>query len=368
MSGFRFQDPLWLLLLIPLVVLGILAVHRQRRAAVLYSDTSLLATLPKTMALRVKRLLPWVRLLGMALVVAALARPQRGLSEFRIRTEGIAVQMCIDRSGSMMAMDFHLDGEQVNRLEAVKSVFGDFVTGGGRLPGRPDDLIGLIDFGGYANSKCPLTLDHGALLEVVDTVQIAPLRQTLRDEKLSRRLPQELQGRLAQQLEMEQATAIGDAVTLAVDRLKDIEAKSRVIILLSDGENTAGVVAPAEAAEAAKAFGIKIYTIGVGSTTDFAPFPVQDIYGRTVLRTQRVRLDEATLEMMAETTGGRYFNAQDTRALQNVYAEIDKLEKTVSEGRLYTEYRELYQWAMFPGLALILLEIILSCTRFRSLP
>ena len=366
MSGFRFQDPLWLLLLIPLVVLGILAVRRQRRAAVLYSDTSLLATLPKTVALRAKRLLPWVRLLGMALVVAALARPQRGLSEFSIRTEGIAIQMCIDRSGSMMAMDFHLDGEQVNRLEAVKSVFGDFVTGGGRLPGRPDDLIGLIDFGGYANSKCPLTLDHGALLDVVDTIKIAPLRQTLQDEKLQP-LPGELQARLAQQLEIEQATAIGDAVTLAVDRLKDIEAKSRVIILLSDGESNAGAVTPAEAAEAAKAFGIKVYAIGVGST-GWAPFPMKDVYGRAVLRRQPVRLDEETLEMMAETTGGRYFNAQDTRALENVYAEIDKLEKTVSEGRLYTEYRELYQWAMFPGLALILLEIILSCTRFRSLP
>jgi Ca-activated chloride channel homolog len=366
-SGFRFQDPLWLLLLIPLIVLGILAVRRQRRAAVLYSDTSLLATLPNTMALRVKRLLPWVRLLGMALVVAALARPQQGLSEFRIRTEGIAIQMCIDRSGSMMAMDFHLDGEQVNRLEAVKSVFADFVTGGGRLRGRPDDLIGLIDFGGYANSKCPLTLDHGALLEVVDTIEIAPLEQSLREAKLKRRLPRELQARLARQLEMEQATAIGDAVTLAVDRLKDIEAKSRVIILLSDGENTAGVVAPAEAAEAAKAFAIKIYTIGVGST-GWAPFPMKDPYGRAVLRRRPVRLDEATLEMMAETTGGRYFNAQDTRALENVYTEIDKLEKTISEGRLYTEFRELYQWAMFPGLALILLEIILSCTRFRSLP
>ena len=367
MSGFRFQDPLWLLLLIPLIVLGILAVRRQRRAAVLYSDTSLLATLPKTMALRLKRLLPWVRLLGMALVVAALARPQQGLSEFRINAEGIAIQMCIDRSGSMMAMDFHLDGEQVNRLEAVKSVFGDFVTGAKRLPGRPDDLIGLIDFGGYANSKCPLTLDHGALLEVVDTIEIAPLRKTLQDEKLTRRLPQELQARLAEQLEAEQATAIGDAVTLAVDRLKDIEAKSRVIILLSDGENTAGVVAPAEAAEAAKAFGIKIYTIGVGST-GWAPFPMRDLYDRTVLRRQPVRLDEATLKMMAETTGGRYFNAQDTRALENVYAEIDKLEKTLSEGRLYTEYRELYQWAMFPGMLLILLEIVLSSTRFRSLP
>ena len=356
MTGLRFQDPLWLLLLIPLLGLGLLAIRRQRRVAVLYSDVSILGSLPVTLALRVKRLLPQVRILGMALVVIALARPQHGREEFRVRAEGVAIQMCIDRSGSMRAMDFRLDGKQVNRLEAVKRVFRDFVAGNGRLPGRPDDLIGLIAFGGYADAKCPLTLDHGALLQVLDSVEIPRPIFDSRGNLLNQSL-----------FEEDLQTAIGDAVTLAVDRLKDVKAKSKVVILLSDGEQTAGVIDPPEAAETAKTFGIKIYSVGIGST-GCAPMPMEDRFGRTVLQRQPVRLDEETLELLAETTEGRYFNAEDTEALEKVYAEIDKLEKTLSEGRLYTEYRELYQYAMFPGLGLILLEILLVCTRFRSLP
>jgi len=356
MTGFRFQDPLWMLLLIPLVLLGLLAIRRQRRQAVLYSNVEILKTLPTTMALRLKRLLPWVRLLGLALLIAALARPQRGRDEFRIRTEGVAIQMCIDRSGSMQALDFQLDGRQVNRLAAVKDVFHDFVAGKDELPGRPDDLVGLIAFGGFADTKCPLTLDHGALLQVLDTVEIPqPIRDS-RGRMINERL-----------LEEEMATAVGDALALAVDRLKDVKAKSKVIILLSDGEQTAGAVDPSEAAETAKAFAVKVYSIGVG-TTGRAPFPAIDAFGRERLIAQSVRLDEETLKMVAETTGGRYFNAKNTAALEEVYAEIDRLEKTLSEGRLYTEYRELYQYAMFPGLGLILLEIMLVCTRFRSLP
>ncbi len=358
MRGLQFQDPMWLLLLIPLAALATWAVRRRRRVAVLYSDVQLLRSLPVTLALRAKWLLPWVRVLGMALLIAALARPQHGREEFRIRTEGVAIQMCLDRSGSMQAMDFQLDGQRVNRLQAVKGVFRDFVAGKGGLPGRPDDLIGLIAFGGYADSKCPLTLDHGALLQVLETVEIPQPITDARGRVINKRL-----------LEEEMATAIGDALALAVDRLKDknIKAKSKVIILLSDGENTAGVIDPAEAAEAAKAFGIKVYTIGVG-TSGRAPFPAVDPFGREVLVAQQVRLDEETLKELAETTGGRYFNAQNTEALKDVCAEIDRLEKTVSEGRLYTEYRELCQYAMFPGLGLVLLEVLLACTRFRSLP
>jgi Ca-activated chloride channel family protein len=347
---------MWLLLLVPLVVLALLAIRRQRSVAILFSDVSLLRSLPKTIALRTKRLMPWLRVLGLVLVIAALARPQQGKEEFRVRTEGIAIQMCIDRSGSMQAMDFRLDGERVNRLTAVKDVFRDFVAGEDDLPGRPDDLIGIIEFGGYADAKCPLTLDHGALLQVLDQVEIP---KPVRDR----------QGRIINRtlLDEEMNTAIGDAVVLAVDRLKESKAKSKVLILLSDGKNTAGVTEPAEAAETAKTFGIKIYSIGVGST-GLAPFPDTDAFGREFLRPVPVELDEKTLNMLAKTTGGRYFHAENTEALTNVYAEIDQLEKTMSEGRLYTEYRELYQYAMFPGLGLILLEIVLVCTRFRSLP
>ncbi|GAG05057.1 unnamed protein product, partial [marine sediment metagenome] len=265
--------------------------------------------------------MPWVGVLGLALLIVALARPQRGREEFRIRTEGVAIEMCIDRSGSMQAMDFHIDGKRVNRLAAVKKVFEDFVTGTGDLPGRPDDPIGLVAFGGYAHDKCPLTLDHNALSQILNTVKIAQPIYDSQGRVINERLWKE-----------EQLTAIGDAVAHAVDRLKDANAKSKVIILLSDGENTAGAIDPAEAAEAAKAYEIKIYTIGVGST-GLAPFPVgTDRSGRTVLRPGQVRLDEQTLKMMAETTGGRYFNAKDTEALEEVYAEIDKLEKTLTEG------------------------------------
>jgi Ca-activated chloride channel family protein len=356
MTEFRLQDPLWLLLWLPLVLVALLVIRRGRRTSMLYSSVRLLKTLPVTLMQRIRRLLPWVRFLGLALAVFSLARPQRGLREFRVQTEGIAIQMCLDRSGSMQALDFQIDDRPVNRLEAVKQVFRDFVGGGGRLPGRPDDLIGLITFGGFAEAKSPLTLDHGALLEVLQSVEIP---QPIRDS----------QGRVinARFLQEEMATAIGDAVATAVDRLRDAKAKSKVIILLSDGENTAGVISPEEAAEAAKSFGIKVYAIGVGSTGR-APFPEEDSFGRVILTSQFVRLDEQTLKMLADTTGGQYFNARDTRALEDVYAQIDQLEKTETEGRLYTEYVELYPWFLIPGLGLVILEIILSATRFRSLP
>lgn len=356
MNVLRFHDPVWLLLLIPLGLLAWVVRGRIRRRAVLYSDAGLLRALPVTFAQRVKRVLPWVKIVGLALVILAMARPQRGLEEFRIRTEGIAIQMCIDRSGSMQAMDFQIDGKRVDRLDAVKRVFNDFVAGKDGLRGRVDDQIGLIAFGGFAEDKCPLTLDHGALLQVLESVEIPEPILDSEGRMVNERL-----------LEEDMATAIGDAVVLAADRLGDVTAKSKVVILLSDGKHNAGVVDPQQAAEAAKTLGIKVYTIGVGST-GMAPFPGRDPFGREVLVAQRVELDEATLKMVAETTGGRYFNAKDTDALRGVYAEIDKLEKTTTEGRLYTQYRELYQYLVMPGLGLILLQLVLVSTRFRSLP
>ena len=356
MSGLRFADPVWLWLLVPVVGLSLLSMRRERRTAVLYSNVELFRELPVTFAQRLKRLLPWLRIVGMVLIVFALARPQLGREEFRIRSEGIAIEMCIDRSGSMQALDFSVDGERMNRLEAVKGVFRQFVAGDGEFDGRPDDLIGLVVFGGFADAKCPPTLDHGALLEVLDAVKIA---EPVRDD----------QGRVIneQLWQEEQATAIGDAIAVAVDRLKDVESKSRVIVLLSDGENTAGVVEPLDAAEAAATFGIRIYSIGVG-TTGTAPFPSVDLFGREVLQAQPVRLDERTLQELAEKTGGKYFHAADADALAEVYGEIDKLERTETEGRLYTEYREVFQALMLPGVVCVLLQVLLAATRFRSLP
>jgi len=356
MTGLRFQDPWWLVLLVPLVLATAWAVRRRRRSAIVYSDIGLLVELPRTWGLRVKGWLPWIRALGLALVVVALARPQRGREEFRVPALGVAIEMCIDHSGSMQAMDFQWEGRRVNRLAAVKQVFRDFVTGSGGLPGRPDDLIGLVSFGGYAEAKCPLTLDHGALLEILDTVRIPELVRDSQGQPLNAELVQE-----------DMLTAIGDTLAVAVERLKGVKAKSKVIILLSDGEQTAGVLQPGEAAKIAKTFGIKIYALGVG-TTGVAPFPGVDPFGRSYLRSAEVRLDEETLRSLADTTAGRYFNAQDTEALRQVYAEIDRLEKSGSAARRYTEYRELYQYLMFPGLALVLVQLVLVSTRYRSLP
>ena len=356
MTTVRFHDPLWIVLLLPVIGWSFYALRRQRRASVLYSSVELLRDLPVTWALRLRRALPWLRVLGLALIATALVRPQLGREEFRIRTEGIAIEMCIDKSGSMQALDFTIEGKRRNRLEAVKRVFRHFVAGDERFAGRGDDLVGLVVFGGFADAMCPLTLDHGALLEVLEGVQISEPVQDKEGRVINDGLWQE-----------EQATAIGDAIAVAVDRLKDVESKSRVIVLLSDGENTAGVVDPDEAADAARAFGIRIYSIGVG-TTGTAPFPTRDLFGRNVLQARPVRLDEQSLKSLAEKTDGRYFNAQDTETLEHVYAEIDRLEKTETEGRLYTQYGEMFQWLLLPGLVCVLLEVWLSCTRFRSLP
>lgn len=355
MNSFRFESPGALFLLIPVVI--VLAIRfRRRKPAVLYSSTTLLKDLPITLRQRFRRTLPWLYAIGILLIALAIARPQLGREETRIRTEGIAIQMCIDKSGSMQALDFPVDGEQVNRLEAVKHVFHKFVAGDGEFDGRPDDLVGLIAFGGFASALCPPTLDHGALLDVLDSVQIP---EPIRDEQ-GRVLNEEM-------FREEQATAIGDALALAVDRLKDLEAKSKVILLLSDGENTAGVVSPLDAANAAAEFGIKVYSIGVGSN-GMAPYPGVDLFGRRVLQQQAVRLDEETLKAIADSTDGLYFNAKDTDSLSRVYEEIDQLEKTEVEGQLYTSYREVFGYPLWIGLGCLLTNVLLGTTWLRGLP
>jgi Ca-activated chloride channel family protein len=356
MMGFRFQDPLWLLLLAPLLAIGWWN-GRRRPAAVVYSNVDVLKTLPRTAAQRVRRLLPWVALFGLALLTVALARPQSGSEEFLVRAEGIAIEMCIDRSGSMQAMDFEIKGEPVTRLQIVKKMFREFVEGGSGLAGRPDDLIGLVDFGGFAEAKCPLTLDHAALEQLLDTVQVARPMIDANGNMVNRNLLQE-----------DQSTAIGDALALAVDRLKESKAKSKIIILLSDGASNAGVMPPEEAAGIAKTFGIKVYTIGIGTTSGTAPMQAVDAFGNTVMMQIQADLDEDTLRMIAETTGGQYFNAQSSQSFKEIYATIDKLEKSASEGRRYTQYRELYEYSLWPGLALLLGQVLLVSTRFRTLP
>ena len=351
---FRFQSPYFLLLFLLLAILVFVREYRRRPASVVFSDVSLLRDLPKTLPQRLSVFVPWLLYLGVSLAIVALARPQSGKEDYRIRTEGIAIMMCIDRSGSMGAMDFLMDGHRVDRLEVVKKVFRDFVSGSGSLPGRPDDRIGLLAFGGYVDVSCPLTLDHATLLEMLEQVQLPRPAVDPRDPTFQRGVREEV----LRIYNEESMTAIGDALAEAVLRLKEIKAKSKVIILLSDGEQTFGTLTPEEGAEAAKAFGIRIYSIGIGSN-DWVPVP-----GST---TQPV-FDDSALRRIAETTEGRYFYAKDTSALQRVYAEIDKLEKSEHEGRLYTRYAELYRGPLVIGMVLVFLYLLLVHTRLRCLP
>ena len=296
--------------------------------------------------------------MGLCLIFTGLARPQAGKAESRIFGQGIGIEVVLDTSGSMEALDFQLEGRDVSRLEAVKHVVEEFVLGsrGTGLSGRPDDQIGLVAFGGFADSKCPLTLDHGALVDIVHGLETPkPIRDS--------------EGRVlnAQVLPEEMSTAIGDGVAVAVDRLRGAKAKSKVIILLTDGDCNAGVVDPREAARIAADSGIKLYTIGIGQS-GVVPIPKEDELGNRVLVPARFRVDEELLREMGETGKGQYFHASDSEGLAHVYAEIDKLEKSEFEEKKYSEYTELFRWFAGPGLAGILLVGVLLETRFRSLP
>ena len=356
MSRFDFADPLWLLALLPLAALVAWSWRRGRRAAAVYSSAQLLEGLPRSTAQRLRPATPFLLFLALGLVVVALARPRIGSEEHRVRREGVAIVAAIDRSHSMAALDFEVDGQPITRLQAAKRVLRDFIAGGQALPGRPSDLIGLVAFGGYAESLAPLTFDHQALQSVLDGVELPPDRRgEVRDQ-------QELQ--LAEQ---EGATAIGDAIALGVERLRQIDAKSRVVVLLSDGENTAGAIEPADAARIAAGLGVRVHTIGIGRTGP-APFLVTDRLGRKRTVTQVVRLDERALREVAETTDGKYFHAENAEALREVYAAIDTLEKTEIEGEIFTYYDERFQLALLPGCGLLALLFLARATRFRTVP
>jgi Ca-activated chloride channel family protein len=358
MEGFQFHSPLWFLLA-PAVVAAIWWAWRQhRQPAAVFSTVADLKGLPVTLAQRVRRVLPFVYGAGLLLLVASLARPQAGRTESRVNTEGIAIEMIVDMSGSMQALDFELNGKRDSRVNAVKHVFKQFVAGGdgGPLRGRRSDLVGLVAFGGFADSKCPLTLDHNSLLEILQDVNVPKPIRDRRGRIINERMYRE-----------EQMTAVGDGLALGLDNLRRSDAKSKVAILLSDGESNAGVVDPLEAAKAAQKLGIKVYTIGIGQT-GVAPIPMEDEFGQRVLVPQQVRIDEDMLREIAGTTGGQYFNAKDTKALVEVYAAIDSMERSKVEETRFTEYTELYLWLAVPGLALVLIVGFLGQTRFRALP
>ncbi|MCB0175706.1 MAG: VWA domain-containing protein [Anaerolineae bacterium] len=336
---FRFESPwiLMLLLLLPLVAAWpYLMKQRLRPAALRYADIKLTSNggkTPRSWRMVMRPLLNLVRLLIVAMIIIALARPQTGQAKEIMTGEGVDIALAVDISGSMASLDF----QPQNRLEAAKQVISDFVQE------RPYDQIGLVVFANSAFNQSPPTVDHNVLLRLLDRVK------------------------LATDLKIEDGTAIGMGLANAGSMLKDSQAKSKVVILLTDGVNNAGQIDPVTAAEAAKTLGIKVYTIGMGRPGQ-VPVPVTDVFGREQVVYQESALDEATLQQIAEVTGGRYFRAEDTNGLKQIYDEINSLEKSQVEIQNYTRYQELAGVVLAPALLLLLGEMALRQTIFRKIP
>jgi Ca-activated chloride channel family protein len=331
----RFLQPecLWLLALLPIVML--LRGRRGPVAAVEFSDVGLAREVARTSRARIGGLLWLFPLLAAALMIVGLARPQRGHSRTEVTANGIDIVLGLDVSGSMQALDFLIDHHRVNRIEVVKSVVAKFIEE------RPSDRIGLIAFAAAPYLVSPITLDHDWLLQNLERVNTA--------------------------VGGDDGTAIGSAIAAGVNRLRTSAAKSKVIILLTDGMNNTGKISPIAAAEASKAMGVKIYTIGVG-VRGMAPIPVHDQAGNTRMIMDRVDVDEQTLRAVAEKTGGTFYRATDTDSLQKIYQQINRLEKTAQTVQKFEHYDELYSWALIPALGLLGLGLLLQHTRFRRLP
>lgn len=330
----RFLQPewLWLLTLLPLVL-----IWRGRRgavAAIEYSDVGIAHAVARTTRSRAGRWVWLLPILAGACMIFGLARPQIGHGRTEVTANGIDIMLGLDVSGSMQALDFTLGNQRVNRIEVVKSVVSKFVDE------RPDDRIGLVAFAGAPYLVSPLTLDHDWLQQNLERVSVGGV---------------------------DDGTAIGSAIAAGVNRLRGTSAKSKVLILLTDGMNNTGKISPMAAAEAAKALGVKIYTIGVGARGE-APIPVQDDRGNTHLVMAKVDVDEKTLQAVAAQTGGTFYRATDTDSLQKIYEQINRLEKTAQTTQRFEHTEELFKWALFPALALLGLGFGLEHTRYRRLP
>jgi Ca-activated chloride channel family protein len=330
----RFLQPewFWLLALLPLVMLW-----RGRRgpvAAVEYSDVGLAREVARRSRSRVGGWLWLLPIVASILMIVGLARPQRAHSRTEVTANGIDIVLGLDVSGSMQALDFEVDGRRLNRIAVVKSVVSKFIEE------RPNDRIGLIAFAGSPYLVSPLTLDHDWLQQNLERVNIG-----VGDD----------------------GTAIGSAIAASVNRLRTTPAKSKVVILLTDGMNNTGKISPLSAAEAAKALGVRVYTIGVG-VRGKAPIPVKDEAGNMHVVMAKVDVDEKTLQAVADNTGGKFYRATDTDSLQKVYEQINRLERTAQTVQKFERYEELYPWALIPSLAILAFGSLLQQTRFRRLP
>ena len=341
LSSIELRHPM--LLWAALVMVPVFLLVRRAPGRVEFSSLALLPSGAASLKIRLAWIPDALVALSAGLLAVALAGPRAGDPESRVQREGIAIMMVVDTSGSMQALDLATANDERTRLDAVKQVFETFVTGGKDLAGRPNDAIGIVTFARYADTPCPLTLDHGNLAMIARRIAIVTARE-------------------------EDGTAIGDGLGLAVERLRESSAKSRVAILLTDGVNNAGMESPLAAAELAKSQNVKVYTIGAG-TNGTAPVRVKDPFsGRTVLRPMRVEIDEKTLQEIAERTDGRYFRAQDADGLLSVYQQIDRLERTELTEQSFTEYFEYYGHFVAAGLLLAMLGFGARGAFFRRLP
>jgi Ca-activated chloride channel family protein len=329
-SDMTFANPgfLYLLVLVPLMAAWYIFRFRRQSPSLQVSSTSVFENTPRSIRQYLLHMLITLRLLAIALLIVAFARPQSSSKRQDVSIEGIDIVMALDISSSMLAQDLRPD-----RLEAAKNVALEFFRG------RPDDRIGLVVFAGEAFTQCPLTTDKNVIEEMMDDIKSGII---------------------------EDGTAIGDGLATAVNRLRESQAISKVIILLTDGQNNAGSLDPVSAAEIANIYGIRIYTIGVG-TYGYAPYPVQTPFG-IQYQNMEVKIDEDLLEDVADMTDGKYYRADNNKKLEEIYQEIDRLEKSkIDVTEFQKKYEEFLPLALL-ALVLLVLEIFLRNTVFRTLP
>jgi len=329
-----FYSPLFFLLLPLVLAAAYYARRKSSSGGIVFPSGEPLERLPVSFKVRLRSSLFVLRVIALCAIVFALARPRMPIQESKIQTKGIDIVLVLDVSTSMRAEDFTLSGRRASRLDVVKDVVEKFIRG------RKNDRIGIVAFAARAYTVSPLTFDYDWLLENLKRVKIGMI---------------------------EDGTAIGLGLASALNRVKDVKAKSKVIILLTDGRNNAGDISPSLAADTAKALGVKVYTIGAG-TKGLAPYPVKDFFGNTVYRPIKIDIDEDILKSIAHKTGGRYFRATDTASLRKIYAEIDKMEKTPMEEKGYLRYHELFGVFLSIGFIFLLLEQILKYTVLRVIP
>ncbi|MFW6277580.1 MAG: vWA domain-containing protein [Prolixibacteraceae bacterium] len=329
-EGLTFKNPELLYLLLVIVPMAVWYIFRQKRntASIQISSTAPVFKAPRSMRHYFRHLVFLFEVTAIAFFVVVLARPQSSRNWENITTEGIDIVVSLDISSSMLAQDF-----QPNRLEAAKNVAMEFISG------REYDRMGLVVFAGEAFTQCPLTTDRAVLLNLFKDIESGMI---------------------------EDGTAIGNGLATSVARLKESDAISRVVILLTDGENNSGEIAPVTAAEIAKTFGIRVYTVGVGSQGT-APYPVQTPYG-TQLRDMEVKIDEETLQEIAQITDGRYFRATNNTRLEEIYREIDQLEKSKIEVREFSRKSEEFLPFALAGILFLVMSLFLRNTIFRSIP